>query len=98
MPFHEISNHKEGDGKDEQLEPTLNSNPSFDEQEDNQSGDVYEESHPNFPYEECNQHVESYVSDIFKEYFSMPINDECEDEYLDNTPQEAIDYNNGLDH
>ena len=42
--------------------------------------------------------VEKYVSDIFKEDFSMPLYDECEDEYLDNTPQEAIDYKNGLDH
>ena len=49
-------------GKDGQLEPALLSNPSFDEKEDNHPSDVHEESHPNFPYEECNQHAESYVS------------------------------------
>ena len=32
---HEMSNHKEGDEKDEQLKPALHSNPSFDEQEYN---------------------------------------------------------------
>ena len=52
---HEMSNHKEGDEKDEQLEPALHPNPSFDEKKDNQPSDVHEESHPNFPYEECNQ-------------------------------------------
>ena len=35
MACHEMSNHKEEDEKGEQLEPSLHSNPSFDEQEDN---------------------------------------------------------------
>ena len=94
---HEMSNHKEGDEKGEQLEPTLHPNPSFDEQEDNHPGDVHEESHPNFPYEHCNEHVEKYVSDIFKEYFSVPICDEYKDDYLNNAPEEPKVCNNGLD-
>ena len=77
--WHEGLNHKEEDGKGEQLEPALLSNPSFDEQEDNHPSDVHEESHPNFPYEECDQRVENYVSDIFKEDFSKPLYYECED-------------------
>ena len=38
------------------------------------------------------------VSDIFKEDFSMCLYCECEDGHLDDTPQEAADCNNGLDH
>ena len=84
--YHEGLNHKEEDGKGEQLETSLHSNPSFDEQEDNQPSDVHEESHPNFPYEECNQHVEVSVSDVFKEDFNMPLCYQCEDFHLDDAP------------
>ena len=91
---HEMSNHKEGDEKDEQIEPALHPNPSFDEQE----GDVQKESHPNFPYEECNKNVEFSISDVCKEDFSMPLYYECEEGYLDDAPPEATDCNNGLDH
>ena len=62
-------------------------NTSFYEKEDNLPSDVHEESHHNFPYEECDQHVENCVSDIFKEDFSMPRNNECEDGHLDDAPQ-----------
>ena len=95
--FHEGLNHKEEDGMGEQLVPALHPNPSFDEQEDNHPSDVHEESHPNFPYEECNQNFENRVSDIFKEYFSMPLYYECEDGHLDDASQ-TTNYNNGLDH
>ena len=95
---HEGLNHKEEDGKGEQLEPALDSNPSFNEQEDNQPNDVHEEIHPNFSYEYYNQHVEVCVSDIFEEDFSMPIYNECEDGHLDNTPKEPAVCNHRLDH
>ena len=94
---HEGLNHKEEDGKDEKLEISMNSNPSFDDREDNQPSDVHEESHPNFPYEDYNKHVEVPVSNVFKEDLSMPIYDECEYSHLDDAPQ-ATNYNNGLDH
>ena len=64
--FHGRLNHKEEDEKGEQLEPAPHSNPSFYEQEDNQASDIHEESHPNLLYEECNENVENYVSDIFR--------------------------------
>ena len=70
--FHEGWNHKEEDGKGEQLEPTMPSNPSFHEQEDNHPSDVLEESNPNFPYEECNQLVEVFVSDFLKKISTRP--------------------------
>ena len=54
---HEGLNHKEEDEKGEQLESALQSNLSFNEQEDNQPSDIHEESHPNFLYEECNHRV-----------------------------------------
>ena len=96
--FHERLNHKEEDGKGEQLEPGLHSNHSFDEQEYNQPSDVHEEIHPNFPYEDCKQHVEVSVNDFFKEDFIMPLYYECEDGHLYDAPQEAVDNNNVLDH
>ena len=85
------------DEKGWQLESALHSHPSFDEQEDNQPSDVHEDSCPSFPYEECNQHVQNSVSDIFKEDSIMPLYYECEDGHLDDAPQ-ATDCNNGLDH
>ena len=59
---------------------------------------MHEEGHPNFLYEDCNQHVENYVSDVFKQDLSFPIYDQCKDGYLDNAPQEPVDCNNILDH
>ena len=44
-------NHQEEDEKDEQPKPALHSNPSFDEQEDNQPSDIHEEGDTNFLYE-----------------------------------------------
>ena len=70
----------------------------YDEQEDDQPSDAHEEGHPDFLYKDCNHHVEIYVSDVFKEDFIFPIYDECEDGYLDNSPQEPTICNNRLDH
>ena len=95
--FHEGLNHKEKDGKGEQLEPALHFNPFFDEQEDNHHSDIHEESHPNFLYEDYNRHVENSTSDVFKEYFILPIYDACKDGYLDHAPQEPTHCNNILD-
>ena len=86
IAFHEGLNHREEDGEVEQLELALHSNPSFDEQEDNQPSDVHEEGHPNFPCEDYNRYVEVFVSDVFEEDFSMPLYCECEDGHLDDTP------------
>ena len=74
--FHEMSNHKEGDGKDEQIGFALHSNFSLNEKEDHQHSSIHEESLPSFHYEECNEDIENYVSVIFKEYFNMHIYDE----------------------
>ena len=82
-------NHKEEDEKGEQLESALHSNLSFYEQEDNHPIDVHEEGHTNLLYEECNQHVEVSVSNVFKEDFNMPTYDEYEDDYLDNVPKKT---------
>ena len=72
----------------EQLESALHSNLAFNEQEDYQPSGIHEESRPNLLYEECNEHVENYVSDIFKKDFSMPIYD---DDYLNNAHEEHND-------
>ena len=60
----------------------------FNEQEDHHPSGIHEGIHPNFIYEEYNEHVENYVSDIFKKHFSMPIYD---DDYLNNAPEEQND-------
>ena len=62
----------------EQGELALHLNTSFNEQEDDHPSDVHEESHPNFPHGECNQHAKNVVSNNFKENFSLPIYDEQE--------------------
>ena len=82
----------------EQLDFALHPNPSLDKQEYDQPSDVHEESHPNFPYGECNQHVENFVSDVFEGDLSMPIYDEGKDDHQDDTPQKPATYNNQLDH
>ena len=91
-------NHQEEDEKDEQPEPSLHSNPSFDKQEDNQPSDIHEEGHIYLAYEECNEHIDNYVNDIYKEYFIIPIYNECEDGLLDDAPKEPAVCNHGLDH
>ena len=76
----------------------MHSNLSFNEQDDHQPNGIHEESHPNLLYEECNEHAENCVSNIFKEYFSMHIYDEREDGHLDDAPKEPTICNHGLDH
>ena len=70
--FSEISSKEESDleleleERYEQEDSTLYFNPFVDEKEDNQPSDVHEKSRPNFIYEDCNQHVEVSVSNVFK--------------------------------
>ena len=57
-----------------------------------QPNDLKEDGFPNLFFEDCNQPVTNSVSGDFKKYFSMPIYDGYEDEYLDIVPKKPAKY------
>ena len=71
---------------------SLHFNPSYCEQNDDQTSDVQEECYNDLFYEDCNQLVTNSVIDGFQENFSLPIYDEYEDDYLDSVHKQPTEH------
>ena len=77
MAFARVDNQK-----GEQVEPTMHSNPYFDERDDDQSSVTVEECYNLFD-EECCKPVADPVCGGFEEYLTPPIYYEYEGGYLE---------------
>ena len=79
--------------KHEQKETfSLHFKPSFSEHKDDQPSDVKEEGYTNLFSEDGKKPVINSVSDGFKQYFSPPIYDQYEDDFLGNVPKQLDEY------